>query len=131
MESLRLQMETKRRTMAAAMEELRDDRATMRGRLLEAREREREAEAARADRRRLRDLKGPGVEEAPGAAAAGPAGDTREDRIRVCLPRRHCVPRGPFCSARRVAAARGVDGVEASSPRPVSGEGGGGGEQLT
>ncbi|MQL90028.1 hypothetical protein Taro_022612 [Colocasia esculenta] len=37
-----------RRTMAAAMEELRDDRATMRGHLLEAREREREAEAARA-----------------------------------------------------------------------------------
>ncbi|MQM02859.1 hypothetical protein Taro_035627 [Colocasia esculenta] len=48
MESLRLQMETERRTMAAAMEELRDDRATMRGRLLEAREREREAETARA-----------------------------------------------------------------------------------
>ncbi|MQM04685.1 hypothetical protein Taro_037490 [Colocasia esculenta] len=48
MEALRLEMETERRTMAAAMEELRDDRATMRGRLLEAREREREAEAARA-----------------------------------------------------------------------------------
>ncbi|MQL94241.1 hypothetical protein Taro_026894 [Colocasia esculenta] len=48
MEALRLEMETKWRTMAAAMEELRDDRATMRGRLLEAREREREAEAARA-----------------------------------------------------------------------------------
>ncbi|MQM20776.1 hypothetical protein Taro_053804 [Colocasia esculenta] len=42
METLRLEMETERRTMAAAMEELRDDRATMRGRLLEARERERE-----------------------------------------------------------------------------------------
>ncbi|MQL90428.1 hypothetical protein Taro_023040, partial [Colocasia esculenta] len=41
-------METERRTMAAAMEELRDDRAIMRGRLLEAREREREAETARA-----------------------------------------------------------------------------------
>ncbi|MQM06879.1 hypothetical protein Taro_039709 [Colocasia esculenta] len=39
MKSLRLEMETERRTMAAAMEELRDDRATMRGRLLEARER--------------------------------------------------------------------------------------------
>ncbi|MQL73581.1 hypothetical protein Taro_005938 [Colocasia esculenta] len=37
-----------RRTMAAAMEELRDDRATIRGRKLEARDREREAEAARA-----------------------------------------------------------------------------------
>ncbi|MQL75757.1 hypothetical protein Taro_008132 [Colocasia esculenta] len=48
METLRLEMETRRRTMAAAMEELRDDRATMRGRLLEAREREREAETARA-----------------------------------------------------------------------------------
>ncbi|MQM04876.1 hypothetical protein Taro_037684, partial [Colocasia esculenta] len=48
MEALRLEMETERRTMAAAMEELRDDRATMRGRLLEASEREREAEAARA-----------------------------------------------------------------------------------
>ncbi|MQM21109.1 hypothetical protein Taro_054143, partial [Colocasia esculenta] len=47
METLRLEMEVERRTMAAAMEELRDDRATMRGRLLEAREREREAEAAR------------------------------------------------------------------------------------
>ncbi|MQM12668.1 hypothetical protein Taro_045587 [Colocasia esculenta] len=46
METLRLEMETERRTMAAAMEELRDDRATMRGRLLEARERE--AETARA-----------------------------------------------------------------------------------
>ncbi|MQL91285.1 hypothetical protein Taro_023895 [Colocasia esculenta] len=39
---------TERRTMVTAMEELRDDRATMRGRLLEAREREREAETARA-----------------------------------------------------------------------------------
>ncbi|MQL71628.1 hypothetical protein Taro_003957 [Colocasia esculenta] len=48
MEALRLEMETERRTMAAAMEELRDDRDTMRGRLLEAREREREAETARA-----------------------------------------------------------------------------------
>ncbi|MQL93662.1 hypothetical protein Taro_026303 [Colocasia esculenta] len=55
MESLRLQfearisdLEAEWRTMATAMEELRDDRATMRGRLLEAREREREAEAARA-----------------------------------------------------------------------------------
>ncbi|MQM11169.1 hypothetical protein Taro_044072 [Colocasia esculenta] len=48
MEALRLEMETERRTMAAAMEELRDDWATMRGRLLEAREREREAEAAQA-----------------------------------------------------------------------------------
>ncbi|MQM11767.1 hypothetical protein Taro_044676, partial [Colocasia esculenta] len=55
MESLRLQfevrisdLEAEQRTMATAMEELRDDRATMRGRLLEAREREREAEAARA-----------------------------------------------------------------------------------
>ncbi|MQL85152.1 hypothetical protein Taro_017671 [Colocasia esculenta] len=48
METLRLEMETERLTMAAAMEELRDDRATMRGRLLEAREREREAETARA-----------------------------------------------------------------------------------
>ncbi|MQL85797.1 hypothetical protein Taro_018321 [Colocasia esculenta] len=48
MEALRLEMETERRTMAATMEELRDDRATMRGRLLEAREREREAETARA-----------------------------------------------------------------------------------
>ncbi|MQM08341.1 hypothetical protein Taro_041198 [Colocasia esculenta] len=48
MEALRLVMETEWRTMAAAMEELRDDRATMRGRLLEAREREREAAAARA-----------------------------------------------------------------------------------
>ncbi|MQM09018.1 hypothetical protein Taro_041878 [Colocasia esculenta] len=48
METLRLEMEAERRTMAAAMEELRDDRTTMRGRLLEAREREREAEAARA-----------------------------------------------------------------------------------
>ncbi|MQL92481.1 hypothetical protein Taro_025103 [Colocasia esculenta] len=37
-----------RRTMVTAMEELRDDRATIRGRLLEAREREREAETARA-----------------------------------------------------------------------------------
>ncbi|MQM14051.1 hypothetical protein Taro_046980 [Colocasia esculenta] len=43
MEALRLEMETERRTMAASMEELRDDRATMRGRLGE-----REAEAARA-----------------------------------------------------------------------------------
>ncbi|MQM22116.1 hypothetical protein Taro_055164 [Colocasia esculenta] len=43
METLRLEMETERRTMAAAMEELRDDRATMR-----EREREREAETARA-----------------------------------------------------------------------------------
>ncbi|MQL98273.1 hypothetical protein Taro_030976 [Colocasia esculenta] len=42
------ELEAERRTMAAAMEELRDDRATMRGRLLEAREREREAEIARA-----------------------------------------------------------------------------------
>ncbi|MQM22334.1 hypothetical protein Taro_055385 [Colocasia esculenta] len=55
MESLRLEFEAKisrleaeRRTMVTAMEELRDDRATMRGRLLEAREREREAETARA-----------------------------------------------------------------------------------
>ncbi|MQM14645.1 hypothetical protein Taro_047580 [Colocasia esculenta] len=48
METMRLEMETERRTMAAAMEELRDDRTIMRGRLLEAREREREAEAARA-----------------------------------------------------------------------------------
>ncbi|MQM23866.1 hypothetical protein Taro_056936 [Colocasia esculenta] len=55
MESLRLQLEAKisgleaeQRTMVTAMEELRDDRATMRGHLLEAREREREAETARA-----------------------------------------------------------------------------------
>ncbi|MQM22073.1 hypothetical protein Taro_055120 [Colocasia esculenta] len=55
MESLRLELEAKisgleakRRTMVTAIEELRDDRATMRGRLLEAREREREAETARA-----------------------------------------------------------------------------------
>ncbi|MQM17834.1 hypothetical protein Taro_050812, partial [Colocasia esculenta] len=39
---------TERWTMMTAIEELRDDRATMRGRLLEAREREREAETARA-----------------------------------------------------------------------------------
>ncbi|MQM18796.1 hypothetical protein Taro_051792 [Colocasia esculenta] len=55
MESLRLQLEAKisgleveRRTMVTAMEELRDDRTLIRGRLLEAREREREAETARA-----------------------------------------------------------------------------------
>ncbi|MQL85265.1 hypothetical protein Taro_017781 [Colocasia esculenta] len=55
MESLRLELEARisgleaeRRTMVTAMEELRDDRATMRARLLEAREREREAETARA-----------------------------------------------------------------------------------
>ncbi|MQM22292.1 hypothetical protein Taro_055342 [Colocasia esculenta] len=55
MESLRLQLEAKisgleaeRRNMVTVMEELRDDQATMRGRLLEAREREREAETARA-----------------------------------------------------------------------------------
>ncbi|MQL98741.1 hypothetical protein Taro_031456 [Colocasia esculenta] len=55
MESLRLELEARisgleaeRRTMVTVMEELRDDRATMRGRLLEAREREREAEMARA-----------------------------------------------------------------------------------
>ncbi|MQL83823.1 hypothetical protein Taro_016319 [Colocasia esculenta] len=55
MESMRLQLEAKisgleaeRRTMVTTMEVLRDDRATMRGRLLEAREREREAETARA-----------------------------------------------------------------------------------
>ncbi|MQL98316.1 hypothetical protein Taro_031021 [Colocasia esculenta] len=48
MEALRLEMETERWTMATAMEELRDDWATMRGHLLEARERHREAEAARA-----------------------------------------------------------------------------------
>ncbi|MQM12701.1 hypothetical protein Taro_045621 [Colocasia esculenta] len=55
MESLRLQfearisdLEAERRTMAAAMEELKDERSTMKGRLLEAREREREAETARA-----------------------------------------------------------------------------------
>ncbi|MQL70935.1 hypothetical protein Taro_003261 [Colocasia esculenta] len=55
MESLRLQLEAKIsgleaewRTMVTAMEELRDDRTLMRGRLLEAREREREAETARA-----------------------------------------------------------------------------------
>ncbi|MQL84862.1 hypothetical protein Taro_017371 [Colocasia esculenta] len=55
MESLRLQLEAKisgleaeRQTMVTAMEELRDDRTLMRGRLLEAREREREAETARA-----------------------------------------------------------------------------------
>ncbi|MQM22664.1 hypothetical protein Taro_055720, partial [Colocasia esculenta] len=55
MESLRLQLEAKisgleaeRRTMVTANEELRDDRTLMRGRLLEAREREREAETARA-----------------------------------------------------------------------------------
>ncbi|MQM15410.1 hypothetical protein Taro_048353 [Colocasia esculenta] len=48
MESLRLQfkvrisdLEAERRTMAAAMEELKDERSTMKGRLLEARERER------------------------------------------------------------------------------------------
>ncbi|MQM06946.1 hypothetical protein Taro_039775 [Colocasia esculenta] len=55
MKSLRLQLEAKIsgleaewRTMVTAMEELRDDRTLMRGRLLEAREREREAETARA-----------------------------------------------------------------------------------
>ncbi|MQM18199.1 hypothetical protein Taro_051185 [Colocasia esculenta] len=48
MATLQLEMEAERRTMAATMEELRDDRATMRGRLLEAREREKEAEAAQA-----------------------------------------------------------------------------------
>ncbi|MQL98955.1 hypothetical protein Taro_031682 [Colocasia esculenta] len=48
MEALRLEMETERRTMAAAVEELRDDQATMRGRLVEAREREREVDTARA-----------------------------------------------------------------------------------
>ncbi|MQL90172.1 hypothetical protein Taro_022760 [Colocasia esculenta] len=55
MESLRLELkarisalETEWRTMVTAMEELRDDRTLMRGRLLEAREREREAETARA-----------------------------------------------------------------------------------
>ncbi|MQL98272.1 hypothetical protein Taro_030977 [Colocasia esculenta] len=47
METLRLEMETEWWTMAAAMEELRDDWTIMRGRLLEAREREREAKAAR------------------------------------------------------------------------------------
>ncbi|MQM15423.1 hypothetical protein Taro_048369 [Colocasia esculenta] len=54
MESLRLELEARisgleaeRRTMVTAMEELRDDRATTRARLLEAREREREAETAR------------------------------------------------------------------------------------
>ncbi|MQL93777.1 hypothetical protein Taro_026425 [Colocasia esculenta] len=53
MESLQLQLEAKisgleaeRRTMVTAMEEQRDDRTLMRGRLLEAREREREAETA-------------------------------------------------------------------------------------
>ncbi|MQM17085.1 hypothetical protein Taro_050053 [Colocasia esculenta] len=55
MESLHLELEARisgleaeRRTMVTAMEELRDDRATMRGRLLEARESQREAETARA-----------------------------------------------------------------------------------
>ncbi|MQL94847.1 hypothetical protein Taro_027497 [Colocasia esculenta] len=55
MESLRLELEARisdleaeRRTMVTTMEELRDDRTLMRGRLLEAREREREAEMARA-----------------------------------------------------------------------------------
>ncbi|MQM10006.1 hypothetical protein Taro_042890 [Colocasia esculenta] len=55
MESLRLELEARissleveRRTMVTAMEELRDHRATMRGHLLEVREREREAEMARA-----------------------------------------------------------------------------------
>ncbi|MQM14207.1 hypothetical protein Taro_047136 [Colocasia esculenta] len=55
MESLRLELEARisgleaeRRTMVTTMEELRDDRTLMRGRLLEAREREREAETARA-----------------------------------------------------------------------------------
>ncbi|MQL73262.1 hypothetical protein Taro_005608 [Colocasia esculenta] len=55
MESLRLQLEAKiscleaeRRTMVTAIEELRDDQTIMRGRLLEAQEREREAETARA-----------------------------------------------------------------------------------
>ncbi|MQL78098.1 hypothetical protein Taro_010515 [Colocasia esculenta] len=54
MESLCLELEARisgleaeRRTMVTAMEELRDDRATMRGRLLEARESQREAETAR------------------------------------------------------------------------------------
>ncbi|MQL90617.1 hypothetical protein Taro_023202 [Colocasia esculenta] len=54
MESLRLELEARisgleaeRRTMVTTMEELRDDRATMRGRLLEARERQIEAETAR------------------------------------------------------------------------------------
>ncbi|MQL96595.1 hypothetical protein Taro_029280 [Colocasia esculenta] len=58
MESLRLELEAKisgleaeRRTMVTAMEELRDDRATMRGRLLEDREREREREAETAQAR--------------------------------------------------------------------------------
>ncbi|MQL82342.1 hypothetical protein Taro_014820 [Colocasia esculenta] len=55
MESLRLQfearisdLEAERRTMAAAMEELKGERSIMKGRLLETREREREAETARA-----------------------------------------------------------------------------------
>ncbi|MQM22383.1 hypothetical protein Taro_055433 [Colocasia esculenta] len=55
MESLRLELEARisgleaeRRTMVTAMEGLRDDRATMRGRLLEARESQREAETARS-----------------------------------------------------------------------------------
>ncbi|MQL70397.1 hypothetical protein Taro_002699 [Colocasia esculenta] len=55
MESLRLELvarisglEAEQRTMVTTMEELRDDRTLMRGRLLEAREREREAETARA-----------------------------------------------------------------------------------
>ncbi|MQM07745.1 hypothetical protein Taro_040589 [Colocasia esculenta] len=55
MESLRLELEAQisgleaeRRTMVTAMEEFRNDRATMRGRLLEARESQREAETARS-----------------------------------------------------------------------------------
>ncbi|MQM23616.1 hypothetical protein Taro_056682 [Colocasia esculenta] len=55
MESLRLELEARisgleaeRRTMVTAMEELREDQTLLRGRLLEAREREREAETARA-----------------------------------------------------------------------------------
>ncbi|MQL80349.1 hypothetical protein Taro_012780 [Colocasia esculenta] len=36
-------------------------------------------------RLRLRDFEGSGAEEAPGAAAVGPAGDAREDRLGVCL----------------------------------------------
>ncbi|MQM13388.1 hypothetical protein Taro_046313 [Colocasia esculenta] len=138
MESLRLELEARisgleaeRRTMVTAMEELRDDRATMRGRLLEARESQREAETARsriaADYEILKDWVLKKRREQQRQAQQGTPART----VSTFASLDDIVSLGdPSVVWGGVVETRGVHGFQTSSPRPASGEGGGGGEQL-
>ncbi|MQL95785.1 hypothetical protein Taro_028448 [Colocasia esculenta] len=97
-------------TLQAQMDGLRLELVRMEGRLLEVRERQSQAEADRA--RAVADL------------------EFLKDRV-LNKHREQQRQAQPIRGTSRGTATRGLSGVETSSPRPTSGEGGGGGEELS